>query len=336
MNKLKLHLYKKILLNNWDNPPRPEVIGNLISSWFEHKLKKTHILSSPISAVLYINKTCNYTCGFCYNQDVLNQKPLKAGLFTVTDLDQFLQSEHGRNVLRIALMGGEPFINQNIFELIYKCKAHQKITNIVSNGSLIKDEMVSEIKKSKLDAIGLSLYDNNLDHIERLSTRFNEANINYWVQTVVDGTKIEEIEEKLFFANRAQIKNFILSNYNPSFDQMFDKALLETNQTYLAHYQNLKNKYAGKMNIIWPTILPTTSLQQQKKCTLPFSYIHLDNQGSIAPCCYRYPKEEYGNLYRNDGWNGKFSKKLRENMLTLDEPLGECKNCENLYRNLYF
>lgn len=307
----------------------------MVSSWLEHKLKKTNILSSPISAVLYINKTCNYTCSFCYNQDVLNQKPLEEGIFTVTNLEHFLNSHHGQNILRVALMGGEPFINKNIFNLIHKCKEHHKITNIVSNGSLIKNEMVPEIKKSRLDAIGLSLYDNNLDHIERLTQKFNEYNINYWVQTVVDGTKIHEIEEKLFFAKRANIKNFILSNYNPSFDNMFDKALVETNALYLETYKKLQSQYSGHMNIIWPTILPSKKGIQKKRCTLPFNYIHLDNQGTIAPCCYRYPKPEYGNLYRN-GWNGKFAHKLRANMYTQDEPIGECKNCENLYRNLYF
>lgn len=312
------------------------MILNIVTAWIEYKLKRTHILSSPLSAVLYINKTCNYTCSFCYNQDVLNKETLADGLFTINNLDEFLNSEHGRKVLRIALMGGEPFINKNIFDLIYKCKAHHKITNIVSNGSLIKDEMVPEIKKSRLDAIGLSLYDNNLDHIERLTQRFNEHKVNYWVQTVVDGTKIDNIEKKLFFAKRAKIRNLILSNYNPSFDQMFDKALVETNSDYIHTYNKLKNKYSEDMNIIWPTILPVKKGKNTKKCTLPFNYIHLDNQGSIAPCCYRYPKPGYGNLYHNDGWNGAFTQKLRANMYTLEEPIGECKNCENLYRNLYF
>ncbi len=335
MNPLKYDLYKKVILNNLATPPKPPVLLNLVSSWLEYKLKKTHILSSPISAVLYINKTCNYTCSFCYNQDVLNKAPLDQGVFTINDLDHFLRSEHGQNLLRIALMGGEPFINKNIFELIAKCKEHHKITNIVSNGSLIKDEMIPEIKASKLDAIGLSLYDNNLEHIERLSQKFNEFKINYWVQTVVDGTKIHEIEEKLFFAKRANIRNFILSNYNPSFDKMFDKALIESNASYLETYKELQGQYSEDMNIIWPTILPTKNGQLKKRCTLPFNYIHLDNQGTIAPCCYRYPKPEYGNLYE-DGWNGDFAQKLRSNMHTLEEPIGECSNCENLYRNLYF
>jgi len=308
---------------------------NIITAWIEHKLKRTHILSSPLSVVLYINKTCNYTCSFCYNQEVLNKEPAGNSIFSIDNLDSFLNSEHGKKVLRIAMMGGEPFINKNIFDLIYKCKAHHKITNIVSNGSLIKNEMVPAIKRSKLDAIGLSLYDNNLDHIERLAQQFNKHKINYWVQTVVDGSKISKIEEKLFFAKRANIRNFILSNYNPGFDQMFDKALTESNNDYIKTYHQLKTKYSKDINIIWPTILPIKYTQGPKKCTLPFDYIHLDNQGIIAPCCYRYPKPAYGNLYQN-GWNGKFVKKLRANMLTRDEPMGECKNCENLYRNLYF
>lgn len=337
MNKLKLNLYSKILVNNISTPPKPNVILNFFSSLIEHKLGKTTLLSSPTSAVLYINKTCNYTCGFCYNQDILNKTPFEEGLFEVNDLEKFFKSQHGMNILRVALMGGEPFINKNIFDLIRLCKEHHKIVNVVSNGSLIRNEMVPIIKKSKLDAIGLSLYDNNLDHIERLSFEFNKYNVNYWVQTVIDATKISEIEEKLFFAKRARIKNFILSNYNPSFDSSFEKILLKTNAGYTREMIRLKSLYSKSMNIIWPKLLPKRYLGTKKMCPLPFSYIHLDNNGSIAPCCYRYPKPEYGNLYKNDGWNSPFNQMLRQNMLNPNQdPIGECKNCENLYRNLYF
>ncbi|MCF8057916.1 MAG: radical SAM protein [Bacteriovoracaceae bacterium] len=339
MNKLKWNLYSKIVLNNLSTPPGPGVFFNLLSSWIEHKMGRSNLLSSPSSAVLYINKTCNYTCGFCYNKDVLNVEPLEENLFTVTDLNEFLQSDHGKNVLRIALMGGEPFINKNIFDLIRICKENHKIVNIVSNGSLIKDDYIPKIKSSRLDAIGLSLYDNNPDHIERLSRQFNHFNINYWVQTVIDGTNLESLEEKLDFASKASIKNFIISNYNPYFDDMFSKSIRSGNNDYTLKINELSKKYSKEMNITWPTILPISknaSGRPTKKCTLPFSYIHLDSSGTIAPCCYRYPKIEYGNLYKNDGWNSPFNKKLRENMYSDDEPIGECKDCENLYRNLYF
>lgn len=309
-----------------------------MSSWLEHKLGKKELLSSPSSAVLYINKTCNYSCGFCYNKEILNVAPLDQDLFTIDDLEAFLLSPHGKNILRVALMGGEPFINKNIFDLIRVCKENHKVVNIVSNGSLIKDEFIPKIKSSRLDAIGLSLYENNPEHIERLSRQFNQFKINYWVQTVIDGTKLQELEERLIFASKAGIKNFIISNYNPHFDEMFSKSVRADNRNYFATIKKLSKKYSKHMNITWPTILPHNNDNNiaKKKCTLPFSYIHLDKAGTIAPCCYRYPKEEYGNLYKEDGWNSSFNKNLRENMLSNEEPIGECKNCENLYRNLYF
>lgn len=337
MNKVKFSLYLNIAKNNLLSPPSLEAWFNFLHSTAEHKLKRTKLKSYPSSVVLYINKNCNYSCTFCYNQEVLNNKPLQEELYSIADLKSFLESKYGKKSLRIALMGGEPFLNKNIHELVAECKRHKKIVNIVSNGSLISEDDVIKMKETRLDAIGLSLYDNNTDHIARLAHLFNHYGLNYWVQTVVDASKYELIDEKLDYAVKNKISNFILSNYNAYFDDSFDKAIYAKDAEYQKIKKQLMKKYDGKINVIWPTVLRQRENDNQKKCTLPFSYIHLDKEGIIAPCCYRYPKEKYGNIYSEEGWNSQYNIKLRENMFSDDiAPMDECKNCENLYRNLYF
>lgn len=57
----------------------------------------------------------------------------------------------------------------------------------------------------------------------------------------------------------------------------------------------------------------------------------------MAPCCFRYPDgKKYGNIFNEENWNSEGTIELRENMLNQElAPVGECNNCENLYRDLY-
>src|SRR5690606_18642333 len=144
---------------------------------------------------------------------------------------------------------------------------------------------------------------------------------------------LNDVYKKLEYANKCKIKNLILSNYNPYFDGADPATLNVNNQEFLKIKVQLSKKYSSNINIIWPTpVRDIAKIKTEiKKCTLPFNYIHLDSSGDTAPCCYRYPKPEYGNILRDKtAWNSEFNQNLRQNLLSSKEPIGECKSCENL------
>lgn len=337
MDRVKVSIYSKIMVGWIRRPPRMTVILNFIRSSVNYHLKRTKLNNYPVSVVLYINKNCNYSCNFCYNKEILNKAPIEEEIYTLEDLERFFDTPYGKKCLRIAFMGGEPFLNENIFDLIERCKKESKVTNIVSNASLLNEEMVKKIKSSGLDVIGLSLYPNNKSEVESSVKLFNQYNINYWVQTVVDATKIGLVENTIKFAISIGIKNLILSNYNSYFNDAHDKPLYYGDQSLETLFKMLDHKYGNELNISWPTLVVGATKQERKKqCTLPFNYIHLDKTGDLAPCCYRYPRPEYGNIYSSEGWNTAYNIELRKNMLSTDVALDECQHCENLYQNLYF
>lgn len=336
MDRVRVNLYKSIILSLLRRPPSVLPVTNLINYRWNLLLKRSHVSSSPISIVLYVNKTCNYKCSFCYNQKILSHSNDRHEL-TPEILRNILSGHHGSRALRLAFMGGEPFLNKHLFDLIQMANDHRKITNVVTNCSVIEKDIFQKIKKTPITLIGMSLYSNNLSNVQHYVRELNHMKKRYWVQTICDATDLASMEKRIFAMLDVGCTNLILSNYNPFFDSRYDATIVEHNSEYLAFEKRIKRSINGKMNIQWVNRMPKVFQNKKKVCTLPFSYIHLDTEGSIGPCCFRYPSHErFGKIKDQDGWNSPEIIALRKNMMNSHEnPIDECVGCENLYRNLY-
>lgn len=335
MDKVRLDIYKHVALKLIKAPPLLPLFNALKFKISEFS-KKSIVNHYPISIVLYTNKLCNFSCSFCYNQEVLNRPDSIKYNLTLEQLNKILETPYGRRALRVAFLGGEPFLNPHIIELINSPLLSKKITNVVTNASKLSGKLLEDLISSQIDVIGLSLYDNNISDVQRVVERLNKSTKKYWVQTVVDATKLENLSERLEICHKMGVKNLILSNYNPYFDESYEKVSTSSNKELKFHEKYLKDKYNSVMSIQWINPIPQDK-KRKKSCKLPFSYIHLDNQGDMAPCCFRYPDgKKYGNIFSEERWNSEGTVKLRENMLNQEiAPVGECNNCENLYRDLY-
>lgn len=316
-------------------PPTWLVIENYIKYRLSMKKKDIDLKYSPLSIAVYTNKACNFKCSFCYNQDVLNQKTAKNDEMTEEQFKNILNSFHGQRALRIAFLGGEPFLNKNIFKLFEIANQRRKVSNVVTNATQLKGDFLEKVVKSKATIIGISLYDNNREDVSRVVGRFNNSTKSYWVQTVGDAQHLTQLGEKIEYCQSIGVKNLILSNYNPYFDKKYQSVIYDDNQEWKALEKDYKKKYSKKMNIQWINPFPRTL--KNKNCRMPFSYVHVDNRGQIGACCFRYPNEELsGNLLKPNSWNSEFNMKLRNNLLQNNEvPLSECEKCENLHRDLY-
>lgn len=318
-------------------PPHPRVFLNFAAYLLnQHVFKRTVLRFHPISVVLYLTKRCNFKCTFCYAETVLDRRNHETDL-TLDQLKELLETPYGKNALRLGLLGGEPFMNPQIFELLAEIKRRGKITTIVSNASLIKGETLDRLLKSDLDVLGLSLYANNRPHIERVVKAVN-GKLQYWVQTVISADRIHEMEEIAAFADSIGCRNLHFSNCVPIDGQHSDPPIYEGNQEYLAMEARLKRNYAGRINIDWVNLLPRPKAERKRACAMPFSYVHLDNKGNLGACCMRAPNGSlYGNVFQDkDSWNLPFYRKLRESMLDpKQDALDVCRGCDNLHKDLY-
>ena len=317
------------------NPPPIRVWKNIFKYKY-FQLKKIPIVNhSPLSLVIYVSKRCNFKCEFCFTYDDLNQSNWGEFELDESSFKKMLYSKMGKETLRVGFLGGEPFLNQNLFQLVKMAHQHGKITTIVTNASLINDKVINDLLKDYPTLLGISLYDNNSNEVEKLCKILNENKKKFWVQSVVDAENINQIISKIEFAHRNKIKNLILSNYNPSYSGLIQKVIFNDNNEF-ADISKKAKKLAKQYGIT--LTLPQTIDRKHnlRKCEMPFSYVHVDAKGNLGPCCFRAPNSKYGNIFEYESWNNSEHTALRETFLNSNlSPLTECNNCENFSRDLY-
>ena len=129
----------------------------------------------------------------------------------------------------MGFLGGEPFLNPHLFNFLEESHKRGKITTVVSNGSLIKDEIKESLLRVFPTMLGLSWYDNNEDNIFELSNWLQQQENFFWVQTVISSDNVQSMFRKLEKAKKNKIKNLIFSNYNPVYSGLKDKVIFDDN-----------------------------------------------------------------------------------------------------------
>ena len=113
---------------------------------------------------LVLTERCTLKCQDCSNLMQYYQKPINAELKDLEDgLEIFMAQVNCLHELRI--IGGEPLINKNIYDLVIKASKYENINNIViyTNGTIIpKQEELLKIKDVKNLSFKISDYGSTL------------------------------------------------------------------------------------------------------------------------------------------------------------------------------
>ena len=328
---LYLSCFKNLVLR----PPPVTVFVNLLKYVANQRLlRRVAISYYPISLIIYLTKRCNYSCTFCYAQNVLDSKNWASDL-TLDQLRKILASPYGRKALRIGFLGGEPFMNPRVFELIDEVKSHRKVMTLVTNASLLNEAKLTRLLQTRLDVLGVSLYENNRRHVERV-VRTLDGKMTYWVQTVVTAQDLKTMESTLEFAVSIGCRHLLFGNCVPMTSEDRHLVIYDDNQEYLSLEARLKAQFRGKISVSWVQLVRRQS--GKRACAMPSSYLMVDNDGGMGACCVRAPdSSRYGNIYSDaNAWNLPYYLRLRESMLDPSiEPIDVCRDCDNLHQDLY-
>ncbi len=105
----------------------------------------------PIRLDLNVTKYCNLRCKYCYvDFDALEEHPERSA----QEWKDLLTDFHKRGTRAVRIMGGEPLIRKDIGEIIDHCLALGLVTEINTNGYLVK-QRIDTLKK--LDSVCISL-----------------------------------------------------------------------------------------------------------------------------------------------------------------------------------
>ena len=119
-----------------------------------HFKNKPHLSQFQVE----LTSRCNERCVHCYIPHENKTGDIVPQLFYDV-LDQC--SEMG--VLNLTLSGGEPMLHPNFVEFLRKAKEYDFSINVLSNLTLLSDEIITEMKANRLSSVQVSLYSMNSD-----------------------------------------------------------------------------------------------------------------------------------------------------------------------------
>jgi len=114
----------------------------------------------PVTIELVPTNRCNFNCPSCWRQDCTKEELEKKFSEELSDerLLKLIDEAAELKVRDIAFVGGgEPLMRPITFDLIKKIKKYGMEADLVTNGSLLTDEMMEMFVKIKLDRIKFSV-----------------------------------------------------------------------------------------------------------------------------------------------------------------------------------
>lgn len=140
---------------NYINENRKNIFSKEKNGLYTQEFFKTTYDQMPQlrSVLLEITTQCNERCVHCYipheyKVDLMDSKKLYDLLRQIRDM----------NVLNVIITGGEPMIHKEFLGLLKKCNELNFSVNVLSNLTLINDEIISEMTHNKLLCVQTSLY----------------------------------------------------------------------------------------------------------------------------------------------------------------------------------
>jgi len=100
-----------------------------------------------------ITSLCNERCIHCYIPHDYKISYIEPDLFY-----NVLKQCKNMRVLHLILSGGEPMLHKNFCDFLKKCREYDFSVNVLSNLTLLNDEIIKEMKQNPLLSVQVSLY----------------------------------------------------------------------------------------------------------------------------------------------------------------------------------
>lgn len=120
-----------------------------------------------------IASACNERCVHCYIPHKYKDKVIDSELFY-----RILDEGRKMNIIHVTLSGGEPLLHEDFLSFLARCRELDLSVNVLSNLTLLTDEIVLEMKKNPLLSVQTSLYSMDPsvhDSITKLSGSFEKT-----------------------------------------------------------------------------------------------------------------------------------------------------------------
>ncbi|MTI49648.1 radical SAM/SPASM domain-containing protein [Sporosalibacterium faouarense] len=299
--------------------------------------------NSPEVVSWDVTSKCNLKCSHCYSSSSIENKDDED--LTEEDAYRLIDELSDIGVFQLILLGGEPLIRKDIFNIIdYAVKKNLDV-GIATNGTIITKEIAKKLSKYNLNGIQVSI-DSPQAHIhdefrsvkgafhksiEGIKTLSSEGN-RVIVCSVISKINCFEIENIVKIAIDNGAKEFRTIRYIPSgrgLKEFKENAINEHEANHVhGELLRLKEKYEGIIEIA--SDHSTDFLENemtQEFCSAGTSTCAIKYNGNVTPCSY-INNEKYvcGNVKEEsffDIWHRKTMRDFRD----VRKYQGKCKGC---------
>ncbi len=135
---------------------------------------------------LEVTSHCNLQCEYCHNSEYSNRKDD----MTTDEILRLIQNiKNHYPINKILLTGGEPLVNKDIFKIIEMISDLGIKADLVSNGTLLTEEVIKKLEQAGLKRIRISI--DELGEISSLRSITNPNNIWNTAKMITDISSIE-------------------------------------------------------------------------------------------------------------------------------------------------
>ena len=287
----------------------------------------------------HITHLCNLRCTHCY-QEEYNNHMSKENFYAVLDkLEEFLKDTE--LIPQINLTGGEPLLHPDFFEFAHEIKKRNFKLGILTNGTLIDEEMASKIKSLNPVFVQVSLdgIESTHDKIRGLGS-FQKALLG------IDNLKKHNVKVLVSFTaqkgNYKDLKELATICKKHHVDKLWwDRVVTDDKELYLSSDEFQKvvsicNKLIHNHNPFqnYSFVSNQRSLQCfgtndcGYNCSAGKNLLVILADGSVMPC--RRLPFVVGNLLEQN-LEEVYSNKIMKNLQTFIAPK-ECLGCKEYFR----
>lgn len=279
----------------------------------------SHAAPRPISASFALTNRCNLACSYC---NFPNLDPTELSLDSIQKIFGNLAQ---MGVARLGLVGGEPFLRDDLPAIAASAKAHGFYVSLNTNLTLLSrfPERMPDVDLvfTSLDgapdthrkARGKKSFDGVLEGIEQLRHR-NMPVVAITVLTAQVAADIDELlalaheyDFKLHFQPQCTDTDIVRGRLGEIYNQRSDAVVWD---------RLLREKRAGqpiasssaylKHMAAWENFAQASRYNPDERCAGGYGFLFIDPQGNAYPCAYTKGKTGGINLLK-ESWQDKFT-----------------------------
>lgn len=103
-----------------------------------------------------VANACNERCVHCYIPHEYKNSFIDSEFFY-----EIIEAGRKMNIIHVTLSGGEPLLHQDIIGFLEKCRKMDLSVNVLSNLTVLNNEIITEMKKNPLLSVQTSIYSMN-------------------------------------------------------------------------------------------------------------------------------------------------------------------------------